>query len=158
MLTSSGRGRDANPQFVRSPRKASSDINLRRISFTSTSSTKLLELSCPCPQTGSFKTIHLNTSSSPSYRWSPSTCLPSRCRTASSSRTVWTMWGGVCRGLARGTLSTRETEWDPPPLQNLSRPGETGAANHLRHGLRAGQAAEQCPNGTTTATEADIEY
>ena len=34
--------------------------------------------------------------------------------------TAWTMRGGVCRGLARGTLSTRETEWDPPPLQHLS--------------------------------------
>ena len=37
-----------------------------------------------------------------------------------SSCRTWTMWGGVCRGLARGTLSTRETEWDPPPLQHLS--------------------------------------
>ena len=37
-------------------------------------------------------------------------------------------------------------------------PGETGNADHLRHGLRAGQVAEQCPVGTTTATKADIEY
>ena len=40
-----------------------------------------------------------------------------------SSCRTWTMWGGVCRGLARGTLSTRETEWDPPPLLRLSSQG-----------------------------------
>ena len=40
---------NAYPQFVLSPREASSDVNLRRISFTSTSSTKPTEHELPVP-------------------------------------------------------------------------------------------------------------
>ena len=47
---------------------------------------------------------------------------------------------------------------EPATSTTSLQPAETEHADHLRHGLREEQVAEQCPVGTTTATKADIEY
>ena len=55
-------------------------------------------------------------------------------------------------------MSTRETEWDPPPLQHLSSQERQEMLTIYDTVFVHDTVAEQCPVGTTTATKADIEY